>query len=94
MPVTDYKELGPYERPESGSRWTMVFDGVSDALGNEIGVVTVSPKGFHTPFAARLYFECTNNMAEYDACILGIKAAINMRIKFLNVYGDSALVIS
>ena len=38
--------------------------------------------------------ECTNNMTEYEACILGIKASIDLRIKFLSVYGDSALVIS
>ena len=33
-------------------------------------------------------------MGEYEACIMGIKAAIDLRIKFLNVYGDSALVIN
>ena len=33
-------------------------------------------------------------MAKYEACIMGIKAAIDMRIKFLQVYEDSALVIS
>ena len=33
-------------------------------------------------------------MAEYEACIPGIKASINLRIKFLSVYGDPALVIS
>ena len=33
-------------------------------------------------------------MAEYEACILGLKAAIDLRIKFLSVYGDSALVVS
>ena len=32
-------------------------------------------------------------MAEYEACILGLKAAIDLRIKHLNVFGDSALVI-
>ena len=72
----------------------MVFDGASDALGTGIGVVIISPQGCHTPFAARLCFDCTNNMAEYEACILGLKAAIDLRIKFLRVYGDSALVIS
>ena len=72
----------------------MFFDGASNALGNGIGVVIISPEGFHTPFSARLCFDCTNNMAEYEACIMGIKAAIDMRIKFLDVYGDSALVIS
>ena len=33
-------------------------------------------------------------MAEYEACILGLKDAIDWRIKHLNVFGDSDLVIS
>ena len=33
-------------------------------------------------------------MAEYEACILGMRAAIDLRIKHLNVFGDSTLVIS
>src|SRR4051812_26360343 len=33
-------------------------------------------------------------MAEYEACIHGIEAAIDLRIKYLKVYGDSNLVIS
>lgn len=32
-------------------------------------------------------------MAEYEACILGLEEAIDLRIKILEVYGDSALVI-
>lgn len=32
-------------------------------------------------------------MAEYEACILGLKEAIELRIKVLEVYKDSALVI-
>ena len=72
----------------------MVFDGASNALGNKFGVLIIFPQGFHTPFISILCFDCTNNMAEYEACIMGIKVAIDMRIKFLRVYGDSALVIS
>ena len=72
----------------------MAFDGASNALGNGIGVVIISHEGFHTPFTARLCFDCTNDMAEYEACILGLKAAIDLRIKHLNVFVDSALVIS
>src|ERR1044072_3061835 len=92
--VTNYEEPGPDEGPEPGSRWTMVFDGASNALGNGIGAIITSPTGGQTPFTARLCFTCTNNMAEYEACIMGIKVAIDLRIKFLQVYGDSALVIS
>ncbi|KAA3468858.1 RNA-directed DNA polymerase (Reverse transcriptase), Ribonuclease H [Gossypium australe] len=32
-------------------------------------------------------------MAEYEACIIGLRAAAERRIKVLEVYGDSALVI-
>ena len=67
--------------------------GASNALGNGIGVVLVSPEGCHTPFTARLCFDCTNNRAEYEACIFGLKAAIDLGIKSLNVLEDSALVI-
>ena len=84
MLVIDYEEPGPDEGPEEGSRWTMVFDGAS--------AVIISPEGCHTPFIARLCFNCTNNMAEYEACIMGLKASIDLRIKFLDVFGDSALV--
>ena len=94
MLVTDCAKLGPYDGPEQGSRWTMVFDGASNSLGNEIGTVIISPEGFHTPFTAILCFDCMNNMDEYEAFILVLKVSIDLRITFLNVFGDSALVIS
>ena len=71
----------------------MVFDGALNTLGNSIGDVIISPEDCHTPFTARLCFNCTNNIAEYEACIMGLKASIDLWIKFLVVFGDSALVI-
>ncbi|KAK5774710.1 hypothetical protein PVK06_042566 [Gossypium arboreum] len=71
----------------------MSFDGASNALGHGIGAALVSPEGNHYPFTARLNFFCTNNIAEYEACIMGLRAAIERNIKILEVYGDSALVI-
>ena len=41
----------------------------------------------------RLSFDCIKNIAEYEACALGIWAAIEFKAKCLNVYGDSMLVI-
>ncbi|KAG8504210.1 hypothetical protein CXB51_002512 [Gossypium anomalum] len=73
--------------------WKLNFDGASNAVGNGIGAVLVSPNGDHYPFSSKLDFDCTNNMAEYEACIMGIRAAIERKIKVLEVYGDSALVI-
>ncbi|GAU25046.1 hypothetical protein TSUD_155200 [Trifolium subterraneum] len=81
------------EGPESGARWKLAFDGASNAMGHGIGAVLIAPRNGYTPFTARLCFDCTNNMVEYEACIMGLEAAINHRIKILEVYGDSALVI-
>ncbi|XP_052479612.1 uncharacterized protein LOC128032039 [Gossypium raimondii] len=71
----------------------MSFDGASNALGHRIGAVLVSPEGDHYPLTARLNFFCTNNIAEYEACIMGLRAAIERKIEILEVHGDLALVI-
>ncbi|KAA3460929.1 RNA-directed DNA polymerase (Reverse transcriptase), Ribonuclease H [Gossypium australe] len=67
--------------------------GASNAVGNGIGAVLTSPSGDRYPFTCKLDFDCTNNMEEYEACIIGIRVAIEHRIKVLEVYGDSTLVI-
>ena len=71
----------------------MWFDGASNALSHGVGVALVSLKNQCIPFTARLGFNCTNNMAEYEVCALKIQAVIDFNVKLLKVYGDSALVI-
>ncbi|XP_077225209.1 uncharacterized protein LOC143858442 [Tasmannia lanceolata] len=38
-------------------------------------------------------FDCTNNVAEYEACITSLEAAQSLEIQDLDVYGDSLLII-
>jgi len=45
-------------------------------------------------FSYKLGFECTNNMAKYEALILGMKVAITLRIKDLDIYGDLQIIIN
>jgi len=78
---------------EDRDKLIMLFDDASNALGHGVGAVLVSPNKQYISFTARLGFDCTNNIAEYEACALGIQAAINFKVKLLKVYGDSALVI-
>ncbi|XP_022736187.1 uncharacterized protein LOC111289419 [Durio zibethinus] len=73
--------------------WRMYFDGAANALGHGIGAILISPDGHYYPITARLNFNCTNNVAEYEACVMGLQAAIEKKIKMLDVFGDSALVI-
>jgi hypothetical protein len=53
-------------------RWKLYFDGAANAIESGIGAVLVSPKGQQTPISVKLGFDCTNNMTEYEACIVGL----------------------
>ncbi|XP_050883077.1 uncharacterized protein LOC127086365 [Lathyrus oleraceus] len=94
LKAKDCDELLPSEGPDPESRWGLIFDGVVDSYGNGIGVDIVTPQGSHIPFTARLTFTSTNNVVEYEVCIMGLEEAIDLRIKILDVYGISALVIN
>ena len=53
----------------------------------------IDPKKNKTLIACRLEFECTNNVAEYEALIQGLKKAIDLDVKDLKVYGDSEIIV-
>ena len=74
--------------------WKMYFDGATNQNGSGIGVLLISLKGTHIPFSCRLNFPATNNAIEYEACIMGLRVALGLGVKELEVYGDSALIIS
>jgi ribonuclease HI len=57
------------------------------------GLLFVSPLGEHMRYAVRLHFPASNNMAEYEALLCGLKIAIEIGVKRLDVRGDSQLVI-
>lgn len=51
----------------------MHFDGAVSKEGAAAGVSVVGLDFEYKSFSFNLYFECTNNVAEYEALILGIK---------------------
>jgi len=72
----------------------MFFDGAERRDGAGVGVVLVSPERHILPYSFVLVDLFSNNVAEYQALILGLQMAIRMGIKDLDVYGDSQLVIN
>jgi ribonuclease HI len=73
--------------------WTLYFDGSVMKTGAGAGLLFVSPLGEHMRYAVRLHFPTSNNMAEYEALLCGLKFAIEIGVKCLDVRGDSQLVI-
>ena len=74
--------------------WKLYFDGAVNNRGAGLGVILVTPEGKTILMAKKLDFKVTNNMAEYEAYIYGVEAALVAEAKDLLVYGDSLFVIS
>ena len=72
----------------------MFFDGACSKEGNEAGVIFISTSGKIFKFSFLLNFECTNNIAEYEALIIGLDIAKAYGIKLLTVLRDSNLIVS
>ncbi|XP_077242560.1 uncharacterized protein LOC143883083 [Tasmannia lanceolata] len=60
--------------------WTMYFDGESNSKGKGISIVLVSPRDEHILISIKLDFDYTNNVAEYEAFIAGLEAALSLEI--------------
>jgi ribonuclease HI len=56
-------------------------------------VVLIDPSGDQVKYMVHLEFKATNNMAEYEALIFGLSAALSLGIRQLLVKGDSQLII-
>ena len=46
------------------------------------------------PYSFTLAELCSNNVAEYHTLIIGLQMALEIRVSFLLVYGDSKLIIN
>jgi hypothetical protein len=73
--------------------WRIPFDGVHSRAGKGVGIVITSLVGQSFNFSFRLEFDATNNVAEYEALLLGLEIAKDMEIKILNIKGDSDLIL-
>jgi len=73
--------------------WEMFFDGACSKETTGARVVLISPKQESTQLSFKLAFQVTNNLAEYEALILGLNAAKDRGIQNLKVFGDANLII-
>ncbi|VFQ61181.1 unnamed protein product [Cuscuta campestris] len=80
------------EEPEV-NWWTVYTDGsfATDASGG--GVVTVSPEGFKAYYSVRFQFRVSNNEAEYEALLCGLRLAASLKAERIQVRCDSKLIV-
>ena len=71
----------------------MYFDGSLMKKGASVGLVFVSPLRVRMRYMVHIHFLSSNNVAEHEALINGLSITIELGIRWLDVWGDSQLVI-
>jgi hypothetical protein len=93
---TDHQteEITNQQNNAEDEMWNMSFDGAASREGAGVGVWINPPKIGTKLCSYKISFDCTNNMAEYEALILGLKTLKELGARRIVVHGDSELVIN
>ncbi|XP_063948153.1 uncharacterized protein LOC135152236 [Daucus carota subsp. sativus] len=73
--------------------WILHTDGAVNNEGAGAGIVLVSPEGHRLLNATHFTFQLSNNDAEYEALIGGLRLALEMKVRKLVIKVDSMLVV-
>jgi ribonuclease HI len=79
--------------PIQAELWTMYFDGSLMKSGAGDGLLFISPLGKHVRYVLRLHFLASNNVADYEALVNGLRIAVELGVPRLDARGDLQLVI-
>jgi ribonuclease HI len=91
--VAEWVETQLPTAPIQPELWTMYFDGSLMKTGACAGLLFISPLGKHLRYVLCLHFPASNNVAEYEALVNGLRIAIELGVRRLDARGDSQLVI-
>ena len=74
--------------------WRVFVDRASSAMGASVGIVIITSEGIRLKHSFRLGFKAFNNEAEYEALIAGLKTALDLGARNVEVYSDLQLVVN
>jgi ribonuclease HI len=81
------------ELPDMSNCWTIYVNGSKRVLGAGAGVVLVSPQGDKMRYVLRMRFSNpSNNEAEYEAVLYGMRMAKACGATHIKIHGDSNLI--
>ncbi|XP_050270008.1 uncharacterized protein LOC126714030 [Quercus robur] len=73
--------------------WKVFVDGASSAMGAGAGIVIITPEGIRLEHSFRLGFKASNNEAEYESFLTGLRTVLCLGARDVEVYSDSRLVV-
>jgi hypothetical protein len=69
--------------------WTIFYDGSWGSFGAGATTILISPSKMKTSYAAKLEFQCTNNITQYEAILLSLWKLKAMGVKTIVLKSDS-----
>ncbi|GJV54202.1 reverse transcriptase domain-containing protein [Tanacetum coccineum] len=72
--------------------WKLYTDEASNEHGSRAGLILIDLKGTEYSYALRLNFANSNNDAEYEALLAGLRIATKMKVEKMHAFVDSKLV--
>ncbi|XP_073353680.1 uncharacterized protein [Aegilops tauschii subsp. strangulata] len=91
--LVDWTETRYMPPPPDSTHWRMHFDGSKMRLGLGAGIVLSCLKDDHLKYALQIHFAASNNIAEYEALVHGLRFAKEHGIRRILCYGDLDLVV-
>ncbi|KAL0446201.1 UNVERIFIED_CONTAM: Ribonuclease HI [Sesamum latifolium] len=73
--------------------WLLHVDGSSTTQDSGAGIVIMTPQGEDLEFAIKFDFKASNNEAEYEALVIGMRMAHEAGARHLLAYSDSQLIV-
>jgi ribonuclease HI len=70
----------------------MYFDGSYTLKGVGASIVLIPPEGDMLKYVIQIEFPATNNTAEYEGLVIGLRLAKELGIQRLLIWGDSEFV--
>jgi ribonuclease HI len=90
--IADWTPGAQEEVTKDAEAWIVFCDGSWGTFGAGAATVLVAPSKVRTCYAARLDFSCTNNIAEYEALLLGLRKIKAMGIRRVILKTDSQVI--
>ncbi|GKE53800.1 reverse transcriptase domain-containing protein, partial [Tanacetum coccineum] len=88
----DETDFQNQDEKRKSTGWKLYTDRASSSDGSGAGLMIVSPEGMEFTYALKFEFTATNNEAEYEVVIAGLRIAKEMKIEEITMFVDSQLV--
>ncbi|XP_009388188.2 uncharacterized protein LOC103975002 [Musa acuminata AAA Group] len=90
--IAELTQIEDVDLEQPSEAWVLHVDGSANSKGAGARLVLLAPDGRSFECSLRFGFQATNNEAEYEVLLAGLRLALEMQVVAIHVLTDSQLV--